>query len=96
MSIPTDPQTLAFECKGSAGESLEKTVEDLMAPEITPKPGSPIADALSDDITAPKVLNPSNISGIPSVRNELQKIKSPQKTANRRLRRGGTRRKKNI
>ena len=96
MSIPTDPQTLAFECKGSAGESLEKTVEDLMAPEITPKPGSPIADALSDDITAPKVLNPSNISGIPSVSNELQKIKSPQKTANRRLRRGGTRRKKNI
>ena len=89
MSIPTDPQTLAFECKDSAGESLEKTVEDLVTPEITP-----ISDALSSDITASKVLNPSNISGTPSVSNELQKMKSPQKTANRRLRRGGTRRKK--
>ena len=94
MSIPTDPQTLAFECKGSAGESLEKTVEDLVTPEITPKPGSPIANALSGDITATKIPSVPNISGSNLSSTGLQKIKPIQKTANRRLHKGGTRRKK--
>jgi len=89
MSIPTDPQTLAFECKGSAGESLEKTVENLMTPEITPKPGSPIANALSADVPSLP-----NISGNALASTQLQKAKSLQKTANRRLPKGGTRRKK--
>jgi hypothetical protein len=89
MSIPTDPQTLAFECKGSAGESLEKTVENLMTPEITPKPGSPIANALSADVPSLP-----NISGNALASTQLQKVKPLQKTANRRLLKGGTRRKK--
>jgi hypothetical protein len=46
MNIPTDPQTLAFECKDHAGESLEDTMGASLEPEITPKPGSPIAMAL--------------------------------------------------
>lgn len=46
MNIPTDPQTLAFECKDHAGESLEDTMGKSLEPEITPKPGSPIAMAL--------------------------------------------------
>jgi len=90
MSIPTDPQTLAFECKGSAGESLEKTVENLMTPEITPKPGSPIAD----DISVNNIPSTNNISGSSVASTVLQKAKPLQKTANRRLRKGGTRRKK--
>jgi hypothetical protein len=89
MSIPTDPQTLAFECKGSAGESLEKTVENLMTPEITPKPGSPIANALSADVPSLP-----NISGNTLASTRVQKVKPLQKTANRRLPKGGTRRKK--
>ena len=46
MNIPTDPQTLAFECKDHAGESLEDTMGVALEPEITPKEGSPIAMAL--------------------------------------------------
>ncbi len=46
MNIPTDPQTLAFECKDQAGKSLEDTMGDSLQPEITPKPGSPMAMAL--------------------------------------------------
>jgi hypothetical protein len=46
MNIPTDPQTLAFECKDHAGESLEDTMGDSLQPQITPKPGSPMAMAL--------------------------------------------------
>lgn len=46
MNIPTDPQTLTFECKDHAGESLEDTIETSLQPEITPKPGSQIAMAL--------------------------------------------------
>jgi hypothetical protein len=46
MNIPTDPQTLAFECKDNAGESLEDTMGATLEPEITPKEGSPIAMAL--------------------------------------------------
>ncbi len=46
MNIPTDPQTLEFECKDHAGESLEDTLGDSIQPEITPKPGSPMAVAL--------------------------------------------------
>jgi hypothetical protein len=46
MNIPTDPQTLAFECKDHAGESLEDTMGASLEPQITPKEGSPIAMAL--------------------------------------------------
>lgn len=46
MNIPTDPQTLAFECKDHAGESLEDTMGASIEPEITPEPGSPLAAAL--------------------------------------------------
>ena len=94
MSIPTDPQTLAFECKSSAGESLEKTIGNLVTPEITPKPGSPIANALSGDITPPKTPTVPNISGSNISSTTLKKIKPIPKTANRRLPKGGTRRKK--
>jgi hypothetical protein len=46
MNIPTDPQTLAFECKDHAGESLEDTMGNSIQPEITPAAGSPLANAL--------------------------------------------------
>jgi len=49
MSIPTDPQTLAFECKDHAGESIEETVETLVTPEITPDPDSPIGKVLTEN-----------------------------------------------
>lgn len=46
MSIPTDPQTLASECKDQAGESLDDTIKDIVTPEITPDPNSPLGKIL--------------------------------------------------
>jgi len=59
MNIPTDPQTLEFECKDHAGESLEDTLGVSLQPQITPTPGSPIATALEPPTVpqAPAVLN---------------------------------------
>jgi len=59
MNIPTDPQTLEFECKDHAGESLEDTLGVSLQPQITPTPGSPIATALEPPAVpqAPAVLN---------------------------------------
>ena len=63
MNIPTDPQTLAFECKDHAGESLEDTMGDSLQPEITPKPGSPMAMALE----GPKMPAVPQMPGVPQV-----------------------------
>ena len=48
MNLPTDPQTLEFECKEKAGESLEDTVGSLAEPEVTMNPDSPIMKALEE------------------------------------------------
>jgi len=46
LSIPTEPDSMAMECKGMEGVSIDKTIENLISPEITPIPGSPMAAAL--------------------------------------------------
>ena len=78
MSIPTDPQTLEFECKDQAGKSLEDTMGDSLEPEITPKPGSPMAMALEGPELPkvpglPKVPELPKVPGLPKVP-ELPKV----------------------
>jgi hypothetical protein len=34
MSIPTDPQTLEYECKDMAGEPMEKTISESIMPQV--------------------------------------------------------------
>ena len=38
MSIPTDPQTLQYECSNNVGKSLENTIEQVVTPQILPNP----------------------------------------------------------
>lgn len=46
MNLPTDPQSLEFECKELAGQSLEKTVGSFVQPEVTVNPDSPLMKTL--------------------------------------------------
>ena len=74
MNIPTDPQTLAFECKDHAGESLEDTMGVALEPEITPKEGSPIAMALE----GPKLPEVPQVPQLPQVPEVPQLPQVPQ------------------
>jgi len=38
MSIPTDPETLQYECRENAGKPLENTIENAVMPQILPNP----------------------------------------------------------
>jgi hypothetical protein len=38
MNIPTDPQTLQYECKDNVGKSLENTIENAVMPQVLPNP----------------------------------------------------------
>ena len=64
MNIPTDPQTLAFECKDHAGESLEETLGSSVEPELSPVPGSPLAAALGGP-ELPSAPELPNVPGLP-------------------------------
>ena len=46
MNLPTDPQTLEFDCKELAGKSIAKTVESMVEPEVTVNPDSPLMQSL--------------------------------------------------
>jgi hypothetical protein len=93
MSIPTDPQTLEFECKDHAGESLEDTMGDSIQPQITPKPGSPLAMALE----GPKLPEVPKIPEVPKLP-EVPKIPEVPKLPEvpKILKRGGTRHRKHL
>jgi hypothetical protein len=92
MNIPTDPQTLAFECKDHAGESLEDTMGDSLQPKITPKPGSPMAMALEGPKIPPLPVAPKVPTTLPlPVAPKVPAITVPQA-----LKKGGTRHRKSL
>ena len=53
LSIPTDSDSMALECKGMAGVPIDKTIEGLISPKITPMPGSPMAAAVAPPVALP-------------------------------------------
>lgn len=53
LSIPTEADSMAIECKGMEGVSIDKTIENLISPQITPMPGSPMAEAMASPMTSP-------------------------------------------
>jgi hypothetical protein len=94
MNIPTDPQTLAFECKDNAGESLEDTMGATLEPEITPKEGSPIAMALE----GPKIPELPEMPEAPKMPALPEAPKAPKMpkmggTRHRKMKKRNTRRK---
>ena len=100
MNIPTDPQTLDFECKDHAGESLEDTLGDSLQPQITPKPGSPIEMALEGPQapTVPQVPAVPQVPGVPQAPTVPQVPAVPQAPTvpqlPKSLKKGGTRHRK--
>lgn len=93
MNIPTDPQTLAFECKDHAGESLEDTMGVALEPEITPKEGSPIAMALE----GPKIPELPDMPEVPKAPEAPKAPKAPEAPKAPKipsLTKGGTRHRK--
>jgi len=101
MNIPTDPQTLAFECKDHAGESLEDTMGTSLEPEITPKPGSPIAMALEGPKMpqgpqmpqGPKMPQPPQLPKGPIIPKLGTKVPKLGGTRHRKIKKRNTRRK---
>jgi hypothetical protein len=47
MSIPTDARSMEMECRGIAGKSISDTVADMVAPDVSLVPGSPLEQALT-------------------------------------------------
>ena len=95
MNIPTDPQTLAFECKDHAGESLEDTMGVALEPEITPKEGSPIAMALEGPKLpdAPQIPDAPQMPGAPQMPKIAHKGTKMGGTRHRKTKKRNTRRK---
>ena len=46
MSIPTTEKSVEMECRGMAGMSLDKTMDQLISPSITADPDSPMGESL--------------------------------------------------
>lgn len=63
MNLPTDPQTLEFECKELAGKSLEKTVGSMAEPEVTVNPDSPLMASLAPEV--PKIPEVPEVPEVP-------------------------------
>jgi hypothetical protein len=51
LNIPTDPRTLAFECKDHAGKSIESTLEAIATPQLTPGSTSEVAATPTPPVT---------------------------------------------
>ena len=49
LNIPTDPDSVAMECKTMLGSSLDDTMEQLLTPQVTVDPSSPLAAALNPE-----------------------------------------------
>lgn len=47
MSIPTDAKSMEMECRGIAGKSISDTVADMVTPDISLVPGSPLEQVLT-------------------------------------------------
>ena len=46
MSIPTTEKSVEMECRGMAGVSLDKAIDQLVSPKITADPDSPMGESL--------------------------------------------------
>jgi len=86
MNIPTDPQTLAFECKDHAGESLEETLGSSVEPELSPVPGSPLAAALG----GPELPSAPELPSVPGL--PVAKVPKLGGTRHRKIKKRKTRR----
>jgi len=51
LNIPTDPDSIEMECKTMLGSSLDDTMEQLLTPEVTVDPSSPLAATLNPEAT---------------------------------------------
>jgi hypothetical protein len=59
MSIPTTEKSVEMECRGMAGVSLDKTIDQLVSPKITADPDSPMGESLGvQDST--KIVDPES------------------------------------
>ena len=73
MNLPTDPQTLEYECKEKAGESLDDTVGSLAEPEVTMNPDSPLMKSLEiPEIPEIPTLELPKVTELPTL--ELPKV----------------------
>jgi hypothetical protein len=93
MSIPTTEKSVEMECRGMAGVSLDKTMDELISPKITADPDSPMGESLGVQDSTKVVVPESDDKATPAPTAVAQKEKPHPiaKKATGKVKKGGSR-----
>jgi hypothetical protein len=93
MSIPTTEKSVEMECRGMAGVSLDKTMDELLSPKITADPDSPMGESLGVQDSTKVVVPESDdkATPVPTAVPTAQKPHPTAKKATGKVKKGGSR-----